>query len=289
MQHGWLGDDGWFARNRRDPSLFRTPGQLTQLAARLRTHHVRYAFMHLCPCTGQGDLPPVDGAQTERLLDALEGTPVQVYPWIGGVLGRHALPEDPGWRRRFVASAASLLRAHPRLAGVHLNIEPWPSGDASLLALLDELRAALPPGRRLSLAAYPPPALVHPSLEVHWELPYLAQVAVRVDQVAFMMYDTALRWPKPYRWLVAEWTREVLQTVPAGVGVLVGLPAYDDAGVGYHVPEVEDLRNSLLGLHAGLASFGSLPPGYEGAAIYSGWEMDEAEWALFRERFLAVP
>lgn len=285
MQHGWLGDDGWFARNRRDVKLFRPPARLEELAQRLRRHHIAYAYPHLCPCSSRGALPPVDAAQTERLLDTLEG--VEVLPWIGGVLGRHALPEDLGWRRQFVASAVALLVAHPRLAGVHLNIEPWPSGDRDLLALLEELRRALPTGKLLSLAAYPPPALVHPSLDVHWELDYLAEVAVRCDQVAFMMYDTALRWPKPYRWLVADWTREVLQTVPPGVGVLVGLPAYDDAGVGYHVPEVEDLGNGLLGLHAGLASFESLPAHYLGAAIYSDWELDAAEWALWRERFLS--
>ena len=37
------------------------------------------------------------------------------------------------------------------------------------------------------------------------------------------------------------------------------LPAYDDRGVGYHDPDVENLAESLAGVHAGLASFFALP------------------------------
>jgi len=40
---------------------------------------------------------------------------------------------------------------------VHINIEPMTSGDANFLALLDELRSALPKEKLISIAAYPPP------------------------------------------------------------------------------------------------------------------------------------
>jgi hypothetical protein len=83
---------------------------------------------------------------------------------------------------------------------------------------------------------------------------------------------------------MAEWTREVLAwsgTTP----VLLGLPAYDDAGVGYHRPEVENLPTGLAGIHAGLSA-SSPAANYQGVALYSDWELDDGEWRHFREHFL---
>jgi hypothetical protein len=60
--------------------------------------------------------------------------------------------------------------------------------------------------------------------------------------------------------------------------VLLGLLAYDDPGVKYHYPHVENLRDSLLEIHAGLKSYAHLPRNYKGIAIYSDWEMDPDEW-----------
>ena len=68
--------------------------------------------------------------------------------------------------------------------------------------------------------------------------------------------------------------------------VLLGVPTYDDAGVLYHDPRVENLRNALLGIHAGLSDYEALPANHQGVAIYCSWETDEAEWRYFQERFL---
>jgi hypothetical protein len=230
LQHGWMGDDGWF----------------------------------------------------ERFLQGLDG--FRAMPWVDGVLDEHCFPSNPRWRKAFVQSLRELLLAHPRLSGVHLNIEPWPSGHQGMLALLDEVRAALPPGKVLSVAAYPPPTRWHPHPEVHWEEAYFREVARRTDQLAVMMYDTALRERRLYQWLMAEWTREVL-TWAGDTPVLLGLPAYGDAGVGYHDPEVENLAEGLRGVHAGLEKTG-VGKNYQGVALYSEWELDEAEWRYFREHFL---
>jgi hypothetical protein len=71
-----------------------------------------------------------------------------------------------------------------------------------------------------------------------------------------------------------------------GADVLLGLPAYDDEGVGYRVARVENLRDALLGIHAGLRGLDSLPASYQGVAIYCEWEMDDAEWVDFAACFL---
>ena len=209
-------------------------------------------------------------------------------PWVGGVLEQNAWPDNPKWRSQFVQSIRALLERHPRLAGIHVNIEPCPSGNPSYLVLLEEIRRELPRGKLLSVAAYPPTMLLQPTLDVHWEEPYFRQVAARSDQIAMMMYDTGLLSEKMYQSLMQSWTREVIDwagTTP----VLLGIPAYDDAGVGYHHPRVENIFNALLGIHGALGAFAAQPAHYQGVALYSEWEMNEPKWTQLREEFLSSP
>jgi hypothetical protein len=285
LQHGWLGDDGWFERNGKRDRIthFRNPDTIRVLSDRLRTHRITDLFPHLCPSDPDGRIPPIDAPQAGQFLH--EFRTFRVMPWIGGILNSSAFPDDARWRKAFATSARDLLTAHPGFAGVHINIEPCPSGNTGFLALLDDLRASLPPGKALSVAAYPPPTRWHPHPEVHWDEAYYREVARRADQLAVMMYDTSLRLEKPYRHLMASWTNEALDW-SAPSQVLLGLPAYDDAGSGYHHPDVENLRSGLSGIHAGLARRDPLPANYQGIAIYSEWEMDESEWNVLRDGFV---
>lgn len=122
-----------------------------------------------------------------------------------------------------------------------------------MLRLLDDLRAALPPGRALSVAAYPPPTLWQSDLEIHWTPSYLREVARRSDQVAVMMYDTGIPLAKPYEALMARWTREVLRDA-APTPVLLGPPTYDDADKPWHRPWGRTCRWSCGASTGGSAS-----------------------------------
>jgi len=143
--HGWLGDDEWFIRNGRDPAKFRSEAKISELLRKLADHRIRTVYPHLCPARFDGRIAAYDDAQVERFLDLAEKHGIKVIPWLGGVLDGSARPDDENWRRNFIASAGELLTKHPRLAGVQINIEPLPSGDADLLRLLDEMRPVLPP------------------------------------------------------------------------------------------------------------------------------------------------
>jgi hypothetical protein len=283
LSHGWLGADEWFVRNSKTNEFtrYRDATLVQELAAKLRRHHITDVFPHLCPAEPDGRLPAVDEAQTERFLDALEG--FRVMPWVGGPNGGNVRLLDAKWRAAFANQVDSLLKRHPRLTGIHLNVEPLRDGDANFLLLLEELRAVIPPGKLISVAAYPPPTRWHPYPDLHWGEKYLGEVARRCDQVVVMMYDAGQRIPKTYQRLMADWTRDVLAW--SSKSVLLGVPTYDDAGVGYHRPHVKNLTNALLGVHRGLASR-PLPENYQGVALYCDWETTEAEWGYFREHFL---
>lgn len=284
LAHGWLGADSWFQRHdkTREFARYRDPERIRELAARLTRHRVRTAYPHLCPTDAEGRIAAVDAAQVERFLDACSG--IDVIPWIGGPNGSVVSLGVASWRATFIESAAALLRQHPRLAGVQVNIEPLPDGDADFLKLLDELRKALPPGKRLSVAAYPPPTRWHPFPEVHWSEGYFRQVARRVDELAVMLYDTSLRSPRLYQNLMASWTEQVLAW-SEGKPVLLGVPTYADEGVGYHHPGTENLTNAVLGIHRGLTRAGPADS-YRGMAIYCEWETSEGEWSWLRGHFL---
>ena len=276
--HGWLGDDAWFARNGRDPAEFRSEAKIFELLRKLADHRIRTVYPHLCPARPDGRIAAYDDAQVERFLDLAEKHGIKVVPWIGGVLGESARPDDESWRKNFIASAEELLKKHPRLAGVQLNIEPLPSGDADLLRLLDELRPVLN-GKTLSVAAYPPPTRWHRFPDLHWRLAYINRIARHCDQLAVMMYDTAIPVEKFYIELMTDWTRQLAGAVRStGCELLLGIPAYEDAGVGYHHPRVENIGSALRGISASdrLDRIG-------GIAIYCEWEMNDAKWQRWRK------
>lgn len=286
LGHGWIGDDAWFTINNKqdEKAGFRDPERVRALAERLAAHGVRDVFPHLCPALPDGSVMPVSGPATRTFLAAFTGQ--RVMPWIGGVFERSVHPDDAKWRSTFVAAAAKLLAEHPGLSGVHLNVEPLPSGHGGYLSLLDELREGIGDGKLLSVAAYPPPSLLHPHADVHWNESFTRAVASRCHQLVPMLYDTGLFLRRPYRGLVRAWTREVLAWA-GSTEVLLGLPAYSDRGVGYHDPDVENLEESLLGVHEALTGYASLPEHYAGVALYSEWEMNDAKWETLSERFLA--
>ena len=285
LQHGWLGDDSWFVRAKRldKKAFFRSDKACEELAKLFKNNNIKDIFPHLCPTTPNGHIQPVDKKQTKRFLAHFSD--FRIIPWVGGVLGKHAFPGKPAWRKNFVLSCQQLLAEFPQLAGVQINIEPCPSTTKGLLTLLEQLRAALPKGKIISVAAYPPPTKFHPFPSVHWEEEFFRQVARRCDQMAVMMYDTALETEGFYRGLMATWTKEILEWSEK-TKVLLGVAVYDDKGVGYHHPHVENLENGLAGIHKALLDYEKVPLNFQGVAIYCEWEMDESEWRTWQRQYL---
>ena len=287
LSHGWLGDDLWFEKYKKQDQLdaYRGHEAVSKLIGQLQQHHITDLFPHLCPTSVNGELSGIDHPQAKRFLLLANANEMSVMPWIGGVYRKHCFPSRTTWRERFVKSVVTLLKQYPQLAGVQLNVEPWPSGNRDMLALLDELNAAIPEGKILSIAAYPPPTRWQPAPEVHWDQTYYQQVAKRADQMVPMMYDTGIKHSKPYELLMRQWTREVL-TWGSPTPTLLGLPAYDDAGVAWHDPAVENLHHALRGIHAGLNDLDdAVKQNYQGISVYCHWEMTDEKWGILQREF----
>lgn len=270
LTRAWWAEETWWTDSSRDRSAYDGDDDRARLAVKLHSLRIHDWYVHACPAGPDGRPPAIDDDAARALVAVNTGG--QVLAWVGGVLHESCHPSEAAWRARFAAGCADLV-TRTGVAGIHLNIEPCPSWEPGYLELLTELRAALPPDSRLSVAAYPPPTRWQPAPEVHWELPFITAVSERVDDMAVMAYDTGLRLAKPYTALMAAWTREVLAA--SACPVRIGLPAYDDAWAPWHDPQVENLTYAIPGLSAGLGE--SPPPTYAGWAVYAEWTMTAAD------------
>ena len=276
--HGWLGDDSWFERNKRNKDDFRSKEKISKLFKRLADNKISIVYPHLCPAQFNGRIAPYDSIQTERFLDLAEQYKIRVIPWVGGILYESARPGDKKWKKNFFASIKELFEKHPRIAGIQINIEPMPSGDREFLQLLEELRSVTG-NKILSVAAYPPPTKWHQYPNVHWEWFYLHQVAARCDQMAVMMYDTAIPLEKFYTKLMISWTRILAgASHQKELSLILGIPAYEDAGVGYHYPNAENIASALRGIAAA-----DRQKDIDGIALYCEWEMTEEKWQTWQK------
>jgi hypothetical protein len=266
LAHGWIGDASWFAKYRKDPAAY-DQGAMAKLHEHVSGLKVTYLYPHLCPADVTGMIP---GFEPEKLRQLRQVFPQAVIlPWIGGSAESTVDLADPAWVQGFLASVRSLL-AQDGIAGVHVNIEPLVSGDARFVDLLRAIKA-MAGSKLLSVAAYPPPTIWHPHPEVHWDLEYEQRIAEVADQIVPMLYDTALTQRKIYTHLVYSWTRELI-AVSQGKELLFGIPAYEDAGVGYHDPTVEHVANAIPGVIAGINAQDDARS--FGLAFYSEWTLD---------------
>ena len=62
------------------------------------------------------------------------------------------------------------------------------------------------------------------------------------------------------------------------LAIILGVPAYEDAGVGYHHPQVENINSALQGISAS-----DRKNEVNGIAIYCEWEMNEDKWQIWRK------
>jgi len=260
------------------------------LFERLRRRGIVYAYPHLIPFNGAGELPPHSREQMRAFLAVARrvAPEVKVLPWIGGLrLGyRRQRPgtiqlADLNQRQRIVAESRGLI--DEGFDGIHLNVEPVDDGNVEFLALLRALKTAVGPGHLLSVAVTrPAPVGLPRAPNFAWSPVYYARVAAAADQIVIMAYDTALPTASLYRRYVAWATSSVAGALRANrsdARVLMGVPTYHDYGF-MHRSGVETPENALLGIVAGLRGLGAGGT-FEGVALYAEWTTDEADWAAY--------
>lgn len=297
------GDNGlWMRRHwlHEDPSA----QEIAALAASLNACGVKRIYPFLGPMDVEGwpgwrskaGFKRYDRERAAKFLSEIHriAPQIRVIPWTGGLLERDVNLKDERQLQAFANHARALVEAGAD--GVHLNIEPVPSGAPDYLRLLAEVKAAIG-GRTLSVAAFPPPIPARPDEDMHWDLSYLREVCRHTDEVAVMAYNTGIDSAAAFETLIASWTRELAAALPApkdgGCEWLMGVPAYDDDEP-YHRPRVETIEHSLNGVIAGLRAAKGRE-NFRGVAIYASFTAGADKWAVYdriwrgREPVTALP
>jgi hypothetical protein len=269
------------------------PATIDALAQDLERQQVRDAFVYVSYLKDHGAFNPTYAHAAPFLRAIKAAAPgVRVQGWIGLPLRTSAAfgPRgyvdlaDPAVRAVVARFCAEMVGWG--FDGVHLDPEPIPDGDPSLLALLDDVRAAIGPRAILSIStprAWPMLAEAPwPRVGPVWGAAYYRQVAARVNQVAVMTYDSYMPTPLLYRLWQRHQVVEVSRALDGtGVDVFVGVPTSEEA-TRSHRPAAENMATGILGVVDGLNDAAARPGAITGVAIYPHWETDEGEWRTYR-------
>jgi hypothetical protein len=270
-----------------------TQADVDALAAQLRGTGIHDLFVHAGPFNDDGTLDPGLRPRARWLTGALHAAlpGVRVQAWLGAHPVPGHLHLDSATTRAAMLTAVGQV-LDDGFDGVHYDLEPVADGDPDLLTLLSDTHALTQ--RRhavLSVSAIhnePLPGMAavaarlpgHPAL---WSAGYLHDVALRVDQMAVMAYDTGLWTQGTFAGYVRRSTAIALAAVPPGVTLFIGVPAYHDEHLTHH-RGAETVSAALrgvrlaLGAHPRQRAFG-VAMYVDFAATTSDWSSYHDDWA----------
>jgi hypothetical protein len=250
----------------------------SRLAARIRASGVADVYVPAGPVSMTGELAPSPGTASFVSWFRRTVPHVQVCAWLTGTVGRGHLDLDDGaTQQALVASARSLLRAG--FTGISYDLAPVASGDAGLLAVLDQTRALHPAVLSVDTPKLEPltgvglPAALIMRHPVFWTSAYLSQVASRVSQVAVLGFDTGLPLSSWYSGYVKRETSVALHAVPASVGLVIAAPAHGGSD--------ESVAATIHGARVALTATGRRQALF-GVGLYTAGTATASDWAAYQ-------
>lgn len=276
--HEWVGE-------------YKNNDDVADLVKNLLEHEIDTVFVHAGPIGEDGTIDPITYSYAVNFLEKARATDGGIYyqAWLGQI--RNKIDLDKQEIRAEIAKQSVVLTKVVGFDGIHFDIEPVWDGDEAFISLLKETREVLPREKKISaaLSEFMPGAFVwlvknFRELENYNTQVNYKNVAKYADQVVVMAYDTSIKKPWFYRWLVQEqtiWLTDLLD----GREVFIGIPAYDKATENFD-PQVENVENGLKGIVAGLNNIRSEKENFAGVAIYPYWEINEEEWRTFENLWL---
>lgn len=264
-----------------------TDKELTELAKRLSTNHIKYAYFHVLNIDKDGSLHLHEPKMAEKIVQTLHRLCPEVkclaWVYVGSV--PYTGPVDltkTKVRQKMVDESLWLLN-ECGFDGVQWDYEFCPNDDRGFLTLLEETRTALPADKILSCDT----PMWYPGILWGWHDDYFKEVAKRTDQLVVMCYDSLLRLPRAYAWLVAQQVIHVSKdaSVNPKCEVLFGLPTYEDATKA-HDSHSENLVNAIHGFYDGVQESGVNTDQVAGIALFADYTTDKQEWDDYQRYWL---
>ncbi|MBW4438671.1 MAG: glycoside hydrolase family 18 protein [Pleurocapsa minor GSE-CHR-MK-17-07R] len=276
-----------------------TPDQISNLAARMRQAQIGtvYAWVSFLQpndtWSGTGNLGRVAEFVTAFHAEYPEAN---LYAWLSIPVADEAL--GISYRlgslnvRQQVAEYARRMVTELEFDGVFLNAQPVANNDDNFLALLRDVRQMVGTETRLSLGVPPdwtPSASGVPvstlfAPNTQWERGYKQNVALLVNEMVVMAFNSGLNTPLDYeQWMAHQATTFIaaLSDIGEGTELVIGVPSYD-AEPPQHDPYVENVLSGVDGVLQGLADVGPANAGFlRGLALYGEWTTTDDEWQAF--------
>ncbi len=278
LGHEWVGD-------------YKSDAELKELAVSLKKNNIGTLFVHSGPLKEDGSIDPTTYKYSINFVDKMRkfAPEIQLQAWIGQLRGKIDLKEE--LVRKNIAQQAKFLTQLVEFDGIHFDIEPVWDGDSAFIDTLEKTRNSIPQDKVISvaLAEFIPQSVVISTKPFHEFKNYNTEknyknVGAHADQIVAMVYDTGIKTPWIYRWLVKEQTIWI-SNLYDDKEVFVGIPAYDEETEAFD-PKVENLENGLKGVISGLNNSRSNEDVFGGVAIYPEWEMSDEEWQTYQNLWL---
>lgn len=286
----WIGTGWTYALQELD--------EIDELAARLREHDIGTVYAWVSWLQEDGSWRGVEnfgavGAFARGLKNAYPE--LRTLGWVSFPVnvgaGDYRLDDET--LQQAIADFSARVVTDLGFDGVFLNIEPVWTGDENFLAVLRKVRASVGDGVPISVAVPPdwspvgagipvPPLIVPGTI---WTTEYKQSVALLVDEMALMAYNSGLSDPDDYTVWTAYQVKafaQALEPLGEGTTIMVGIPTYDAEPPG-HDPDVENVGTAVRGAIDGLRQAGSAARHVRGLAIYADWTTNDDEWAQFKQ------
>ncbi len=220
-----------------------------------------------------------------------------LYGWVGFPIsardenGAYNL-NDPAVIQ-IVADFAAELVNELGYDGVMLNAElVFQDSADDYLALLRAVRRAVGdanlavaviPDWSPAEANIPKPPLIAPGTE--YTTAFKQQIALLVDEIVVMAYNSGLSSPVDYSQWVAYQTATYARAIAAvdgGAEVRIAIPTFNEVSTD-HNPTVENIPAAVEGVVEGLTQAGDASAAIEGISIFAEYTTVEEEWRQFEQ------
>jgi len=266
---------------------------LTQL---LKDNKITDVFFHVGPLNVEGKIEPEKYLFAKDLIVNLKKDypELHIQAWIGQVERKGGGILDLSKtevKKNVVETANDFLSLG--FDGIHYNIEPVYSHDKNFIELLVETKKTTSSQNKILSVASDELELFWGAEGLartvskqagFWDEPYYREVASNVDQIAVMMYDTALPFNWMYAKLVSWETKRLINIIDSKVTLFMGVPTYEDKRWSFH-PSAENIDSALRGIKKGLVIFPKDQMNF-GVAIYAEWTTDKEEWNNYKRNWL---
>lgn len=272
--------------------------EIKVLADALKQQQIRYVFVFTSYLKPSGEFNSTYAHSTTFVRTLKVAYPeVVILAWLGLPLKNsdrfnvgYVELGNPSKRLQIAAFCEEIIRKGD-FDGIHLDPEPITSGDANVLALLEQIRVTIGQQAILSIATrriIPVFAEIHLpwSEQAAWDANYYREIANRVDQIAVMTYDSMMPTSRLYQQFVRFQVIQASRAVDGtDVQLLIGIPTSEEK-TKTHNPKAENITSGLKGVIDGLNDAESKPKTVSGVAIYPYWETDATEWEIYTSHWL---